>query len=311
MEYSLYRLKFTTGLHIGNDRGGASLDDSRMTIHSDTLFSALCCECAGTEGISRLYEYFSDGSLVISDTLPYKEDEYFLPRPVLYTGNYKHEGKPDVRKVLKSIEFIPLSSFDEYLKGLSGSETSYIPQKYEFGGLTSYTRVALKDPPQPYQVAYWRFAENCGLYIIVQFESQEALSFFEDILSGFGLSGIGGKQSAGLGKFIVEKLTLPEKLKELLEDNGAEYQMLLGTALPDDKELHSALSGGWYTTIRRGGFVRSESYASRPLKKRTMYMLSPGSCLKQRFNGGIFDLSDGGAHPVWRCGKTLFAGVRA
>ena len=47
MEYSLYRLNFTTFLHIGEDNGAVSLDSSRMTIHADTLFAALCCEAAG------------------------------------------------------------------------------------------------------------------------------------------------------------------------------------------------------------------------------------------------------------------------
>jgi len=162
----------------------------------------------------------------------------------------------------------------------------------------------------PYNVAYWRFNENSGLYIVVRYENEAALSFLEDTLSALGLSGIGGKQSVGLGKFSLQKYDLPSKLISLLEDTKADYQMLLGTALPWDHELDTALDGGWYGVVRRGGFVRSETYSKTPLKKRTVYMLTPGSCLKSRFEGGIFDLSDGGTHPVWRCGKTLFAGVR-
>lgn len=310
MPYSLYKLEFTTGLHVGVDRGGTSLDDSRMTIHSDTLFSAMCCECSKDMDINRLYKYFYDGDLAISDTLPFHGEEYFLPKPVLYTGNFRREGKPQIKKALKSVEFIPISKFNEYLEGLFGTEIGPENFKYDFGGLATYTRVSLRGEPQPYQVAYWRFTEGSGLYVIVYYKNQTALSFFEDILSSLGHSGIGGKQSAGLGKYIVKNVPLPPKLEGLLEDINAGYQMMLGTALPNDEELQDALSGGWYTTIRRGGFVKSESYSQRYLKKRTMYMLSPGSCLKTRFDGGMFDLSDGGAHPVWRCGKTLFAGVR-
>ena len=70
MAYSLYRLKFTTGLHMGLDSGGPSLDDGRMAIHSDTLFSALCCELSNDTEIARLYDYFASGVLTVSDALP-------------------------------------------------------------------------------------------------------------------------------------------------------------------------------------------------------------------------------------------------
>jgi CRISPR/Cas system CSM-associated protein Csm4 (group 5 of RAMP superfamily) len=67
MEYSLYRLNFTTCLHIGRDTGAVSLDSSRMAIHADTLFAALCCEAAGDERLGKLVEYFTEGTLAISD----------------------------------------------------------------------------------------------------------------------------------------------------------------------------------------------------------------------------------------------------
>jgi len=312
MGYSLYRLEFTTGLHVGTDRGGSSLGDGRMTIHSDTFFSALCCERTKFGDINRLYDFFSSGALVISDTLPYKGEEYFLPKPVLHTRNSKGEGNHKLKKTLRSIEFIPLSVFDKYLKGYSDEELEVECLNQYFGGLVTDTKVSIKHHPEPmpYHVAYWRFPEDTGLYIIVRFENQSALSYFEETLFHLGLSGVGGKQSSGLGKFNFKKVSLPEKLYELLEDRDADYQMLLGTALPEEKELEEALSGGWYTLIRRGGFVRSEIYSEIQLKKRTIYMLSPGSCLRKRFNGSIFDISDGGNHPVWRYGMTLFAGVR-
>ncbi|MGI6705943.1 MAG: type III-A CRISPR-associated RAMP protein Csm4 [Clostridia bacterium] len=313
MAYSLYRLEFSTGLHIGVDSGGSSLDDGRMTIHSDTLFSALCCECAKNGSVNRLYDLFAGNLLTISDALPYHKDEFYLPKPVLFIGNVKREGNSEQKKMFKAIEYIALSVFTEYVESLSsGGEMEPESLKYDFGRLIVDTRVALKGASQstPYNVAYWRFNEDSGLYIIVRYKEETALSFLEDTLSALGFSGIGGKQSVGLGKFSLHKCSVPSKLIDLLEDTGADYQMLLGTALPPDHELDTALNNGWYGVVRRGGFVRSETYSQTPLKKRTIYMLTPGSCLKSRFEGGIFDLADGGAHPVWRCGKTLFAGVR-
>lgn len=312
MAYSLFRLEFTTGLHIGADAGGPSLGDGRMTIHSDTLFAALCCEGVGSGSLGRLYEAFAGGALTITDALPFSGEEYFLPKPVLYTGNIRREGSPGMKKALKSVEYIPLSRFDAYLGGLAGGEIDPESIRADFGVLTTVTRVAVAGQPQPlpYNVAYWRFAPGCGLYVVVRAADEASLSLFETALAGLGLSGIGGKRSSGLGKFRVRKSLLPPRLAALLADAGAPYQMLLGTGLPGGDGLDSALAGGWYATVRRGGFVLSATYAARPRKKRTLYMLAPGSCLRARFDGGMFDLADGGAHPVWRCGKTLFAGVR-
>ena len=70
MDYLLYRLEFSTALHIGRDGGGASLDDGQMGIHADTLLAALCCEAARNGSITELVDYFADGILTISDAPP-------------------------------------------------------------------------------------------------------------------------------------------------------------------------------------------------------------------------------------------------
>ena len=132
MEYSLYKLSFTTALHIGKDTGAVSLESSRMAIHADTLFAALCCEAAGDERLAKLVEYFKEGTLTISDALPYAGDELFLPRPVLYTGNRRREGDASLKKALKGLEYIPLSFFGEYLKGLTQTEVDPAKLKVSF-----------------------------------------------------------------------------------------------------------------------------------------------------------------------------------
>lgn len=330
MEHSLYRLNFTTALHIGKNHGGPSLDDGQMTIHADTLFSALCCEAVKSGRLEQLAAYFAEGVLTISDALPYFKEELYLPKPVLILGDQKREGDSRLKKQLKSLNYIPLSAFNDYLKGLRqpglDSNQDLENLKQEFGHLSIQTKVALKgqNPPRPYHVAVWHFVADCGLdvlvrpeknqasglYVLVRSEQKEALDTFEKLLRNLGLSGIGGKQSAGLGKFRVQQTEVPAPLMELLMDQQAEYQMLLGTALPEDAELETLLGEGWYTIVRRGGFVRSENYAPLQLKKRSVYMLAPGSCLRRRFNGQMLDLADQGAHPVWRCARTLFAGVK-
>jgi CRISPR-associated protein Csm4 len=311
MAYTVYKLKFSTGLHVGQDTGRPSLDDGRMTIHSDTLFAALCCEAVKKGQLAQLVNYFSHDVLAISDTFPFKDEELYLPKPVLFTGDRRREGEPGLRKKFKALEYIPLSQFAAYLRGLKGVPVDLDEMHEDFGSMSVVTKVAIagQEQPQPYHQAIWRFFDGCGLYVIVRSQEERPLAFLIDLLAGLGLSGVGGKQSAGMGKFAVEEIPLPLELARMLENDRATWQMLLGTALPVDSELDQALDGGWYALIKRGGFVRSDDYAPVQLKKRSIYMLAPGSCLKRRFSGGIFDLSDNGAHSVWRCGHTLFAGV--
>jgi len=313
MGYFLYRLEFTTALHIGSDSGGVSLDNAQMTIHADTLFAALCCEAVKRGKIDKLVNYFVRGQLCISDALPYHKEELYLPKPILFVGNQQQDREEGLKKKWKSLQHLPLSLFEEYLHGL-GDEKALNPEeiKCDFGQMTTQTRVFINgqdEVPLPYHVASWRFAADCGLYIILRSELAEATQLFEELLHDLAWVGIGGKQSSGWGKFIVKSDTLPPELKKILDDNKAEYHMLLGTGLPEDAELEDVLQGGWYSLVRRGGFVRSESYSDRPLKKRTIHMLSPGSCLRRRFKGEMFDLSQEGSHPVWRSGNTLFVGV--
>lgn len=311
MEYSLYKLKFTTGIHIGIDRGGQSLDNTLMTIHSDTLFSALCCEYVKTGDINSLYESFEKDRLVISDALPYYEDRLFLPKPIIFNRTSRQQSDSSLKKKFKSIEFIPLDAFDKYINGLQGEEVDPGILEYEFGRSQVDTKVAINGQthPMPYNVTSWRFNDKSGLYIVVGYQDNNALALFQEALTLLSLSGIGGKQSSGLGKFSFEKMNSPSLLKKMLEKTDAQYQMLLGTALPRDNELNEKLDGGWYSVIRRGGFIRSETYSPNPIKKRTVYMLSPGSCLRNRFKGEIINVANGGPHPVWRCCKTLFVGV--
>ena len=311
MEHYLYKLNFRTALHIGRDGGGASLDDGQMTIHADTLVAALCCEAVRSHHLDQLVSYLADGTLTISDALPYAGEELYLPKPILFVKNQNREGDAATKKALKGVEYIPLSYFQEYLQGLSQPQIDIENLRRDFGQLTVSTRVAIKgqNPLLPYHVAAWKFKPSCGLYLVVRTQHDSAQSLLESLLSSLGLSGIGGKQSSGWGKFRVHSSPVPEQLQHMLADQQASYHMLLGTALPVDQELEDTLKDGWYALVRRGGFIRSNTYAPGQFKKRTIYMLAPGSCLRRRFKGGLFDLSDNGAHPIWRCGNTLFAGV--
>lgn len=310
MDYFLYKLKFTTPLHIGKSAGGSSLDDGQMTIHADTIFAALCAEAVKVGKIEELFTLFNDNLVTISDALPYQDEELYLPKPILFMDKEKETTDTRNKKALKNLDYIPVNKFAKYLQSINQADFALEEYANNFGSIRVHTRVTKdQSPPLPYHVAAFSFNPGCGLYIIVQSAASAGIELFTLLLERLGLSGIGGKQSSGLGKFEIRATTIPEKLIRMLNAENTSYQMLLGTYLPPDEQVETALEGAWYTLLRRGGFVRSSTYAPGQLKKRTIYMLGAGSCLKKRVPGAIFDLADNGSHPVWRSGKTLFMGV--
>ncbi len=314
MPVSIFKLTFTTGLHIGMDSSGKSLDNGRLGIHSDTLFSALCLEALKAGCMNEFYKAADANGLVLSDALPFDGNTYYFPRPVLYNETWINAANPSVRKAIKAFSYIPSTEYKAYFDYLSGKGEAPKWAMGNFGVLDSQMRVAIErdGASTPYNLAYWRFREGCGLYLLVQWQEEADLKMISALLHALGLSGIGGKSSSGLGKFDVEKKAVPEDMAAVLMNETADYQILLGVGLPEDNLLEEALNDGWYSLIRRGGFIRSDTYSVQPVKKQAIYMLAPGSCLRRRFEGSIKDVApDKGekAHPVWRNGKTLFAGV--
>ena len=61
--------------------------------------------------------------------------------------------------------------------------------------------------------------------------------------------------------------------------------------------------------IKRSGFISSQTYADTFRKKKELYCFKAGSCFSHKFDGDIFDLSEGGNHPVYRYAKPLMMGV--
>ena len=44
-------------------------------------------------------------------------------------------------------------------------------------------------------------------------------------------------------------------------------------------------------------------------KKKDLYVFRAGSCFVHPFAGDIYDVSDGGSHPVYRYARAMFLGV--
>jgi len=324
MNYCLFKLKFKTAVHIGSDSGITSLASGEKQIHSDTIFSSLCIEAlesGGQEQLDRLHAYVRSGRLNFSDALPYFGDELYIPKPIITIHSNKVSSEGDSAKKLKKLAYIPitgLSDFICYMKGENAGTSYVLPRERDFGvkSLRTMAAIAGNDEANPFLVGTFEFLDGCGLYIIAAYEANEHIALLKKLLTLLSISGIGGKRTAGMGSFELEEDLLDEPgseaqkiLVRMLMLKQASYFMTLNVSLPTDDELEDALTDGYYNILRRGGFVQSQTYSSTPLKKRVMFLLSAGSCLKKCFKGDIYDVSINGLHPIYRMAKPLFMGV--
>ena len=86
--------------------------------------------------------------------------------------------------------------------------------------------------------------------------------------------------------------------------------MTLSVSLPTDDELESALEGAEYLLIKRSGFVASEEYAKEQRRRRDLYVLKAGACIRRPYQGDVYDVADpDGGHPVYRYARPMFMEV--
>ena len=308
MKYAIYKLNFLTGVHIGTGR----LSKSSMAFLADTIFSALCQEALkmnGETGIERLVDYVKKGKLLISDSMPYIGEEYYLPKPVVSNINGDKKDS-SVKKQIKKLTYVSEKHYQDFLAG-------ELDIKSEWEGLSmlgkkeTRTRVNNRDDSGPYQIGVFHYENNLtGLYIIVAYADDEILDMVEELLYSLGYEGIGGKVSTGLGKFEPIYADVPETLQERLEKFSAyPYKVVLSVSLPRENELEQALMDADYSIVARSGFVASQMYAEKFQKKKELYCLKAGSCVRNIYEGNVYDVSAGGRHAVYRYAKPMFMGV--
>ncbi|NLJ57404.1 MAG: type III-A CRISPR-associated RAMP protein Csm4 [Tissierellia bacterium] len=308
MKYAIYKLYFSTGVHIGVD----SLTDGEYVINSDTIFSALCHEAlklGASQKLEKLVALAKDNLILLSDGLPFIKNELYLPKP-LKPATIEEEGNSIQKKAFKKLKYIPVSKIHTYMKGKLNPE-------YEgeiFKALGKYTLrtqawVRGTDEAKPYSVGLYKFSEGNGIYICIAYTRDEDLHFVDRLIHSLSYTGIGGKRSAGLGKFTYEVTEPPKELLKSLNEESAKTYMTLSICLPHEDEIEAALVGAYYLLNKRSGFVSSLTYSDTSLKKKDFYAFKSGSCFTKKFNGDIYDLSYKGNHPVYRYAKAMFMGV--
>lgn len=302
MNYKIYKLSFTTPVHFGT----GVLNESAVSFHADTLFSALYIEAMKLGMESKLYEMVKQGALLLSDAFPYIENRYFMPKPMLYVEP-REQGDSVLKKQYKKLKYIPADELKHFLSGdLNPAHCSLQDLGREYSQVMAAVR--RKDDTKPYRVGNYLFNDGCGLYLIAAVQNEEAQYLLEDLLDSLSYTGIGGKRGSGKGKFVFRLAAAAENLVQMLQAESTRF-MLLSTALPREDETEAALTDASYLLQKRSGFVYSENYADEPMKKRDLYTLQAGSCFQQRFTGDVYDVNEGGSHAVYRYAKGLFLGV--
>ena len=307
MNYKIYRLNFITGVHFGK----STLTNSDFVFYADTLFSALCKEVLklGDEAeLERLFYNIRQGKLQISDGLPYYKDIYYVPKPMLVTQR-KKDSSIEYQKRLTNLRFLPMDMLENYLLGtLSEQELDVMIDKFGTYYMQTRANVSHNEETIPYGVSAFKFKKDCGLYIIVGYETEKEELYFREIMKSLSYTGIGGKISSGLGKFVLEIEEAPRQLIKRLQGEYKWY-MSLSISLPQDNELEKSMEGATYHLIKRSGFVASEYYAKEQRKKRDLYCFLSGSCFVMKYKGDMIDVSNGGGHPVYRYMIPMWIGV--
>lgn len=305
MEYTVYKLLFPQTVHFGQH----TLESSEMTFQADRLFSALCMEAIkqGDNVFSQLLMAVQEGRILFSDAFPYADDELFLPKPLLHINQNRQEDDVSKRKLFKKLAYLPLHSFADYLAGTLQIETM---PKQDFGSFATKVSVRLEpdEEVEPYRIGTFAFRENSGLYIIVGYGSKADNLFVENLLESLSFSGIGGRRSAGMGRFELHSGKMPAAGMDRLTGEYKTY-MTLSVSLPQDDELEMVMAGARYLLEKRSGFVASTAYADEFHRKQDTYAFQAGSCFLRRFKGQVKDVANGGRHPVYRCLKPLFMGL--
>ncbi len=308
MKFKIYKMNFTSAVHFGE--GG--LATSSDVLMADSVFAALCTEAAAWGGgmLERLLDSAFSGRLLLSDGLPYIGETLYVPKPVM---EVRGDGEVNsvIKKALKKLRYIPADKLDIYLQGkldIAG-EAKRFHDGCSHSALLEKVTVPEHEITRPYAVAVRRFRPGSGLYLCMGYGDDETCGIFTELMNSLSYAGIGGKRSAGYGRFELTEADMEESiLKRLLKSDSEKY-MSLSVCLPTDEELDDVISNADYLSVKRSGWIASGSYADSFRKKKDLYMLSAGSVFSGRFSGGIFDVGEGGGHPVYRYGKPMLLAV--
>lgn len=322
MNYLLFKLRFDTAVHFGASDSALSLYSSEDHFLADTLFAALCNTAQslyGNHGADLLCAQAKAGELLLSDSMPWQEDTFFLPKPII-TGESTEDVPSKVRKDMKKLKWIPIDMYDEFWGALdTGKVFDTDKSAYKMGHIGETTKVGKpgSEDGSPYQVGLYYFSRQpqSGLYFIAACNSTEQEEMLTKLVEVLGMSGIGGKTSSGYGRFTLETFinepfdAQTEWLYSALSRNDAKHNVLISASLPREDEMERAVEDASYLLVRRGGFARPDADSAAARKKQTQYFMSAGSVFERRYEGALYEVGRAESHAVYRYGRPMFLGV--
>lgn len=302
-QYTIYRLHFTTPVHIGSQRDDYGL--SLQTIASDTIYAAITATLAkmGTDMPDN-----GDLGCVISGLFPYntiaQQTNYYFPKPPCVLLDDSTSAND--RKKLKKQQWLPLDQFQQVLQGKALAKPFDMPD-FIHSQVSERVKVSRdgSEDATPFYMDRIYFSEQSGLFFLAEGNTQ----MIDKALPLLALEGIGTDRNVGNGFFEYQKDTLSIDVP-----NYATHAMSLSTYIPASKEqLSQAIDRhSSYELIRRGGWITTSPYNT--IRKNAIYAFAAGSVFYglQTGDGTIVNLapSDIVKHPVWRCGKAVFLPIK-
>ena len=329
-KFKIYKLRFTTPLHLGDER--ADYDTSLSVYHSDSMYAAITAVLAK---IGIQIPDNGDFGFSISSLFPYYQKDndtiFFLPKPLK-----QDDFDPEIRKIVKKIEWLDIKYFNKYINGENlfangfnkkSSHGSYMTDmdiddgfiSKEVNPRVTVSRTGQEDA-RPFYMERLYFKYDSGMYFIALGDNFDILENALEILKD---EGIGTDRTVGNGFFEWESDKIEINIPE------SEYFTNLSMFIPVNKEQLQNMLNSQNTAYRfqkRGGWITDEGLNT--FRKNNIYMFNEGSVFKTSktndfsTNGRIVNLmpdltyehlrEEKGIekHPVWRNGKAIFIPVK-
>jgi len=299
--------------------GESGLEDSSLTFHSDSLFSAIVNNYVALYGEKNIEKL---ESLTISSVFPAFNNVFFIPKPFTKLNFDKKEQEKIEKKhkKIKEIEFISLNALKNHNEGtLKFDENLIIDKKFLVTKedniskentkiISSFSEEKIEidrnkgttAEGQLFNVEYIKLAKGGYFYFILD-DSKLDNDIKKNVYAAIRLiedEGLGGERTTGAGLF-EEVEFIDNSIIDKCMNSNYPYNMSLSLTLPkDENEFKKSIS--YYLIERKGYIYRSTNTTKR---KKSIRMLSEGSIFSGKIEGKIENVSPENAYKVYKYGK--------
>lgn len=285
MRFMAYQLHFKSPLHIGIEGIGAEKID--FIVHSDTLWGALANAYLALD----LPFDFVQPRFQISSAFPYFKDRWFFPLPIGALNDLFE--KVENSKSLKKVKFLEKELFETFINGQQADKAKlrFYSKNNAFLLLNVCDEMEeipvfrIKESPrvtldrysdsavegQIFYFAELSFADQAGLFFLVNFNDEKEQKYFEAALRFLGDEGLGADRTVGKGLFEFKSQEL-----ELNTPASTDGFTTLSLYHPRKDEIANGLmNNARYQLVTRKGFAFNP--AVRGKRRKFVRMFGEGS----------------------------------